>query len=175
MEIDVRPYRPADRSAALDLAIRIWEPVFAGMRQSLPPFVYDSFYPDGWETRQRADIGALLDRADGRSWVAVEGAAVVGLVVAQAHPEDRMGEIVVIGVHPERQRRGTAAALTEVALDWMRDRGLAFAMAETGDDPGHAPAWASPAGRWCATSPSSDRGAAPGLAGQGSGRNPTKR
>ncbi len=140
MAISVRPFENPDREALLDLVVRIWEPVFAGMQGSLPGFVYQSFYPDGWEARQRSDVGALLDEADGRSWIAVEGERMVGLIVAQAHPQDRMGEIVIVGVDPERQRLGVAAALTQVAFEWMRRRGLVFAMAETGEDPGHAPA-----------------------------------
>lgn len=140
MTIAVRPYEARDRGTTLDLVVRIWKPVFVGIQQSLPSFVYQSFYPDGWEQRQRSDVGALLDEAEGRSWVAVDGDALIGLIVAQAHPEDRMGEIVIVGVHPDRQRCGVAAALTDVALDWMRGRDLAFAMAETGEDPGHAPA-----------------------------------
>ena len=137
---NIRPYTPEDRATVLDLVVETWEPVFAGMRQSLPPFVYDSFYPDGWEKRQRADVGALLDEATGRSWVALEGETVIGFVVAQAHPEDHMGEVVIIGVHRAAQRRGVARTLSRVALDWMRSENLAFAMAETGEDPGHAPA-----------------------------------
>src|SRR5699024_12238477 len=48
-DLRIEPYRPAHRSAALDLAIRAWTPVFARLRGAVPQFVYDSFWPDGWQ------------------------------------------------------------------------------------------------------------------------------
>ena len=140
----IRPYDPAHRDAALDLVVAIWGPVFEGMRAALPRYVYGNFYPQGWEARQRADVASLLDRAGDSAWVAHAGDdTLVGLVVAEAHHEDRMGEIVLIGVHPDHRGTGIARALTDTALGWMRAQGLAFAMAETGEDPGHAPARAA--------------------------------
>ncbi len=139
----IRPYAPADRGAALELAITIWRPVFDGMRKSLPRYVFDSFYPKGWEVRQRDDVGALLDSGDGPAWVAERAGALAGILIAAAREEDRMGEIVVLGTHPDHHRNGIAKALTDTALHWMREQGLAFAMAETGGDPGHAPARAA--------------------------------
>ncbi|HLS62942.1 MAG TPA: hypothetical protein VK060_06175 [Ruania sp.] len=45
----------------LDLSMRAWAPVFPQVRQEVPAFVYDSFYPSGWPERQHADIAAVLD------------------------------------------------------------------------------------------------------------------
>lgn len=56
------------------------------------------------------------------------------------HAEDRMGEIYMIAVDPDFQRRGTAAALTQHSLAWLKQAGMTTAMVETGGDPGHAPA-----------------------------------
>lgn len=138
----IRPYTPDDRAAALDLVIAVWAPVFVGMRAALPAYVYDSFYPEGWEARQRSDIGALLDAASDAqpAWIAEDEGAIAGLLIAAAHEGDSMGEVVLIGTHPDHQRRGIAKALTEEALSWMQARGLTFAMTETGADEGHAPA-----------------------------------
>ena len=38
------------------------------------------------------------------------------------------------------QRQGIALALTNFAIDWMKQKGMTIAMIETGADPGHAPA-----------------------------------
>ena len=46
----------------------------------------------------------------------------------------------MIAVAPEHQRRGIAAALTELALARLAEAGMTTAMVETGGDPGHAPA-----------------------------------
>ena len=51
-----------------------------------------------------------------------------------------MGEIHMIAVDPDFQRRGAATALTNHSLAWLKQAGMTTAMVETGGDPGHAPA-----------------------------------
>lgn len=46
----------------------------------------------------------------------------------------------MIAVDPDVQKRGIGAALTDLALEWMMFQGMVVVMAETGGDPGHAPA-----------------------------------
>jgi ribosomal protein S18 acetylase RimI-like enzyme len=55
-------------------------------------------------------------------------------------PELRMGEISMLAVDPDHQTGGIGTALTEFALDRLKDAGMRIAMVETGGDPGHAPA-----------------------------------
>jgi GNAT superfamily N-acetyltransferase len=73
-------------------------------------------------------------------WVAIEAGSPVGFVAVKLHAETSVGEISMITVEPDVQRRGIGAALTAFALDWMREAGMSVAMVETGGDPGHAPA-----------------------------------
>lgn len=51
-----------------------------------------------------------------------------------------MGEIWMLAVDPEHQNQGLGTALTERAVDWIRESGMTIALVETGGDPGHAPA-----------------------------------
>ena len=139
----VVPYAPNHRAAALDLAIRSWEPVFQRMRESVPRFVYDNFYPDGWRARQAADLAQVLDDEPDDIDVAMFGEVVVGWICTRIHPEDSMGEVHVITVAPEYQRLGVARALMEHAHDRVRRAGMRMIMVETGGDPGHAPARAA--------------------------------
>ncbi|MDI3329776.1 MAG: hypothetical protein QJR09_03430 [Micrococcus sp.] len=64
----ITPYLHHHRDSVLDLSIRAWAPVFAVMRDDVPGFVYDNFYPEGWEARQRADLVARrsIPRSSGR-------------------------------------------------------------------------------------------------------------
>jgi ribosomal protein S18 acetylase RimI-like enzyme len=50
------------------------------------------------------------------------------------------GEVVLLTVHPEFQRRGIATELNRAALNAMKAAGVKMAVAETGGDEGHAPA-----------------------------------
>ena len=70
----------------------------------------------------------------------VDGTAVGFVAVEFDHPERSMGEISMLAVDPDYQGRGIGSALTEFALDRLKDAGMKVAMVETGGDPGHAPA-----------------------------------
>ncbi|MGE0394416.1 MAG: GNAT family N-acetyltransferase, partial [Vicinamibacterales bacterium] len=56
------------------------------------------------------------------------------------HEADRMGEIHMIAVDPDFQRRGIAAALTAHSVACLTQAGMTTAMVETGGDAGHAAA-----------------------------------
>ena len=59
--VSIVGYEEIHRQALLDLSVRAWAPVFPLMKTGVPDFVYESFYPHGWETRQRDDIAEVLD------------------------------------------------------------------------------------------------------------------
>ncbi len=75
-------------------------------------------------------------------WVAIEAGAIAGFVAIRFH-EGKLGEIYMIAVDPDYQRRGIAMALTDFAVERMKEAGMQIAMVETGGDPGHAPARAA--------------------------------
>ena len=94
----------------------------------------------------------LASRGHERPWllilvsaVVLDAAAVIvvghrGAATVELHAEDQMGEIYMIGVDPDFQRRGIATRLTRHSIEWFRSAGMSIAMVETGGDDGHAPA-----------------------------------
>ncbi len=138
MDFEIVQYEPRHRQQILQLSLRAWEPVFSGLKPAVPDYVYNAFYPDGWQRRQLADIDAFLAAEGDRVWVAKHHDAVLGWVGLRFHPEDRMGEIYVLAVDPSYQRQGIGTALIDFGAVQMKWRGLEISMVETGDDPGHA-------------------------------------
>lgn len=138
MDFRIEPYALSHKAPVVELSLRAWEPVFAKLRPAVAGFVYDAFYPDGWEVRQSADIGAFLEAEGHHAWVATKAGALLGWVGIRLHPEDGMGEIYILAVDPDHQRRGVAKALIDFAAGRMREAGMKIVMVETGDDPGHA-------------------------------------
>lgn len=138
MPISIVSFAPEFRDAVVGLSLRAWAPVFERMRSAVEPYIYDAFYPDGWEVRQAADIGDFLDAEGGQVWVAMVDSAVAGWIGIRLHPADQMGEIHILAVDPGDQRRGVASALMAHAMSTMREAGMKIVMVETGDDPGHA-------------------------------------
>ena len=138
----IEPYTAAHRDAVVDLSLRAWAPVFASLKRVLHPPVYQDFYPEGWQKSQEKSVSDTCASAEMTTWVATESGGPVGFVAVKMHSET-FGEIYMIAVDPDYQRRGIASRLTEFALDWMKKKGVSVAMVDTGGDEGHGPARAT--------------------------------
>jgi ribosomal protein S18 acetylase RimI-like enzyme len=140
--VQIEPYDPAHVDAVVRLSLRAWSPVFDSLKTELAPEVWQSFYPEGWRTSQEKSVRDTCANADMKVWVAIEAGIVAGFVAVRFH-ESKLGEIYMIAVDPDYQRRGIAMAMTDFAVERMKEAGMEIAMVETGGDPGHAPARAA--------------------------------
>jgi len=135
--LKIAPYDDQYRERVLSLSLKAWAPVFDKLEPAVPSYVYRAFYPGGWQARQAEDVARFLDTESQRAWIAVNKGIAVGWVGVRLHPEDKMGEVYILAVDPDRQREGVASALIATATDYMRAAGMRIVMVETGDDPGH--------------------------------------
>jgi GNAT superfamily N-acetyltransferase len=138
--MQIQPYDAEQLDAVIRLSLRAWEPVFDSIQKAMSANVYRVFYPQHWRVSQQKAVEDVCAAEDTKVWVAIEADSTVGFVAVKLHLEDSMGEIYMVAVDPDYQGRGIGSALTEFALDWMKDAGMSIAMVETGGDPGHAPA-----------------------------------
>ena len=138
--MQIQSYDPCHLDAVIRLSLRAWTPVFDSIQKAMDIDVYNSFYPDGWRVSQQKAVEEVCAAADTEVWVAIDSGSTVGFVAVKLHSENSMGEIYMVAVDPDYQRRGIGAALLEFTLDWMKIAGMSVAMVETGGDPGHAPA-----------------------------------
>jgi ribosomal protein S18 acetylase RimI-like enzyme len=138
-EMRIEPYSPRHLDAVVRLSLRSWAPVFESIQNAMDLDVYRELYPD-WRVNQQKVVEGACAAENIRVWVAIEAAVPVGFVAVKLQPETRMGEIYMIAVDPDFQRRGIGTALMQFALAWMKEAGMSVAMVETGGDPGHAPA-----------------------------------
>lgn len=136
--MQIRAYEDSDLEAVVRIALEAWAPVFVSIEQALSPSLYQAFYPD-WRVCQRQAVEAACTELKSRTWVAEEDGQPVAYVALKFHP-DQLGEIHMIAVDPDYQRRGIGRALTDFALEAMKAEGITIAMVETGGDAGHAPA-----------------------------------
>ena len=136
----IRPYEDRDAEAVVDFSLRAWAPVFASMEHVLGSEIFGRQHPD-WREDQRRAVEDVCAANKGRVWVAEVDGAAVGFVAIEVYDPGRsMGEISMLAVDPEHQGGGIGTALTEFALDRLKDAGMKVAMVETGGDPGHAAA-----------------------------------
>lgn len=138
--MQIEPYTPAHLSEIIALSLQAWEPVFDSMRAAMLPEVFRAFYRDDWRAAQSAAVEGVCTAEDVSVWIATEASRVAGFVALKLHEEDQMGEIYMIAVHPDFQRRGVAGSLTRHSVEWFKAAGMSIAMVETGGDPGHGPA-----------------------------------
>ena len=136
--VEIRPFESPDTEGVLRLSLRAWAPVFPAIEAAMDHDVYIAMHPD-WRVTQRDAVAATCADESMQVWVAIEDDIPAGFVAVKLHP-DALGEIYMLAVDPDYQRRGIAAALTDVSLAWMKQQGVSVAMVQTGGDPGHAPA-----------------------------------
>jgi len=137
--LHIAPYSGHFLLPILELALRAWAPVSASIEQAMDAEVYQHCHPD-WRASQRQAVEAACTAEDTEAWVALDDGGVVGFAVVTLHAEEGMGEISMVAVDPNQQGRGIGTALLQYAMAWMKARGMAVAMVETGGDPGHAAA-----------------------------------
>ena len=129
-----------DVGAVVDLSLRTWAPVFASIERALGSGIFRRLHPD-WREDQRRAVREVCAAEKSRVWVAEVDGSVVGFVATEVFDAGRsMGETSMLAVDPDYQGGGIGTALTEFALDRLRDAGVRVAMVETGGDPGHAAA-----------------------------------
>ncbi len=126
--------------AVVGFSLRAWEPGFASLVQAMGSEIFRRQHPD-WREGQRRAVEDVCASQKTRVWVAEADGVPAGFVAVELHhPERHMGEISMLAVDPDFQGGGVGTALTEFALDRLKDAGMALAMVETGGDPGHAAA-----------------------------------
>ena len=139
MEIQIEPYENHQLDAIVRLSLRAWSPVFDSIEKAMDKEVYQHFYPD-WQVEQKKAVEDVCNSEDTKVWVAIEAGTVTGFVAVKLDLESSMGEIYMVAVEPDFQGRGIGTALTEFALDRMKEARMSVAMVDTGGDPGHEPA-----------------------------------
>lgn len=78
-----------------------------------------------------------------RVHLACVGDGVAGFLETRLDDASRVGEIRLMAVGPEHQRRGIGRRICEFALDELRARGATSAYVGTGGDAAHVPARAA--------------------------------
>jgi ribosomal protein S18 acetylase RimI-like enzyme len=134
----IRPFIESDVTQIVELSLLAWEPVFESFEKVLGRRIFPILYPD-WRKGQREGVeGACRATDKYHTLVAEIDGRVVGFIAYELKGET--GEVVLLAVHPEFQRRGVATQLNVAAFDAMKSAGMKMAVAETGGDEGHAPA-----------------------------------
>ena len=140
MDAHIRPYAATDAPDVVAVSLRAWASVFDSERAVMGDEIFERLNGEDWRRRQRKDVEAALADDHMTVWVADADGRAVGFVAAKLDPDVGIGEIYMLAIDPDHQRRGLGGELTAVATEWIRAAGLSIAMIDTGGDPGHAPA-----------------------------------
>ncbi len=138
VQVRMRPLAERDVEEIVELSLLAWEPVFESFQNVLGPRVFPILYPDWRKSQAEGVEGACRATDKYHTLVAELDGRVVGFIAYDLKGET--GEVVLLAVHPEFQKRGIATQLNQAALDAMKAAGMKMAVAETGGEEGHAPA-----------------------------------
>src|SRR4051794_13338219 len=97
----IRTARDEDREPVVELAARAWERVFASVNASLGPDLARRLHGDDWRIYHAAEVRQILASEATETWVADNGAQIIGFVAARIlDPRRRIGELSIVGVAP---------------------------------------------------------------------------
>jgi ribosomal protein S18 acetylase RimI-like enzyme len=140
MDLELRPVCNNDVEDLVQLSLLAWAPVFSSFEQILGHHIYTLIWPD-WRTGQRDAVETVCrDRDKTAVLVAELDGKVVGFLAYELNVKDRVGDVVLLAVHPDYQNLGIGTELNNLALEKMKEGGMKMARVETGGDPSHAPA-----------------------------------
>ena len=134
----IRPLVNGDIGQIVELSLLAWEPVSESFEKVLGPDVFPILYPDWRKTQAEGVEGACRATDKYNTLVAELDGHVVGFVSYELKGET--GEVVLLAVHPEYQRRGIATQLNQAAFGAMKAAGVKMVVVETGGEEGHAAA-----------------------------------
>ena len=134
----IRPFIDCDIEEIVELSLLAWEPVFESFENVLSSRIFSILYPDWRKTQAEGVAGACRATDKYRTLVAEIDGRVVGFIAYELKGET--GEVVLLAVHPEFQKRGIATQLNQASLDAMKAAGVKMVVVETGGEDGHAPA-----------------------------------
>jgi len=137
-QVRVRPLVDSDIERIVELSLLAWEPVFESFEKVLGPRVFPILYPDWRKSQAEGVEGACRATDRYHTLVAELDGRVVGFIAYELKGET--GEVVLLAVHPEFQKRGIATQLNQASLDAMKAAGVKMVVVETGGEDGHAPA-----------------------------------
>ncbi|MEO0398586.1 MAG: GNAT family N-acetyltransferase [Pseudomonadota bacterium] len=140
---DIKKYQPHHLDHVLTITRDAFGPVYSKLKEDIPSYVYDAFYPNGCMTRKLAAVEEMCENDEISMWVAITDSSISGFVGLSIQAADSMGEIYILAVHPDFQKRNIGTDLMEFAFDEMRRLGLSIAMVQTGDARGHEPSRAA--------------------------------
>jgi ribosomal protein S18 acetylase RimI-like enzyme len=134
----IRSFADSDIEQIVELSLLAWDPAFESMEKVLGLRIFRLIWPD-WRKSQAEGVERACRATDKyHTLVAELDDRVVGFIAYELKGET--GEVVLLAVHPEFQKRGIATQLNRATLDAMKAAGMKMAVAETGGEEGHAPA-----------------------------------
>ncbi|MFP4056959.1 MAG: GNAT family N-acetyltransferase [Candidatus Brocadiia bacterium] len=124
----IRPYRPADFDALVEITIRAFDGV------SIDQNIERRFGPIngvGWEERKGRHLERDVTANPRGVLVYEEDGGPAGFVACRFDRRTAIGWIPNLAVHPDHQGRGIGRRLMEAALDYLREQGMRFVRIET--------------------------------------------
>lgn len=140
MDLTIRSVRDNDIPDLVQLSLLAWAPVFSSFERILGRTIYTLIWPD-WQAGQRNAVETVCrDRDKTTVLVAELDGRVVGFLAYELNVQDKVGDVVLLAVHPDHQNLGIGTGLNNLALAKMKASGMRMARVETGGDASHAPA-----------------------------------
>jgi ribosomal protein S18 acetylase RimI-like enzyme len=138
----IRPFHPADLAVLVDLTIEVFGPFYEeSFRAMVPPDVFAHMHGH-WADDYRESVPRLHDPEHEKHVLVAEAddGEILGYIGWQVDRAGRHGEIAPLAIRVSARRSGLGRALSQHAMDAMREQDVEVVSLGTGGDWFHAPA-----------------------------------
>jgi len=142
-DLTIRPACPGDLPRMKQIAVRAWEPIYAGYVARMGEELFSLLHPDGWQDEKAGQVADHFQEWPEWCLVSELNGQVVGFITFVLKHAQKIGEIGNNAVDPDYQGRGIGSAQYRHVLELFRDKGMVYAEVCTGLDEAHAPARAA--------------------------------
>jgi len=135
----VRPYRPENLPAIVDIANRAWREIYRMFRRTYGDELFELLVPDE-RTAKGEQVKEHCERHPEWVFVCEECGRIVGFVTFRLDRERKIGEIGNNAKDPDCKLKGIGQQMYRAVLEYFRRHGMLYAKVRTGLDYAHAPA-----------------------------------
>lgn len=135
----IRPYRPEDLEAVMDIANRAWQSIYDSYANTYGAELTHCLVPDR-ATAKGEEVRSQCEQHPECAWVHEEDGTIAAFLTFRIDEDKKIGTICNNAVSPEFRGRGIGRQMYRKVLDLFKEKGMRFAKVLTGSDEGHAPA-----------------------------------
>ena len=133
----IRPYKPSDLSAIMEIGNRAWHEIYKTFRDAYGDELFELIVPNE-ATEKGTQIKVHCEEHPQWVYICEEDGCIVGFVTFSLNSEKKIGEIGNNAIDPQWGLKGRGQQMYQAVFEYFRKQNMVYAKVHTGLDNAHA-------------------------------------